>query len=122
MTTEAPTRLRLTRAMRIRQGGDFARLKRHGRRVVRGCLIINWLELPIGSQPKFAVITTRKLGNAVIRNRCRRLLRECLRLHQHALRQPLEIVMIARRSLVGHKYAAVEKDFLAAMQEAKLTN
>ncbi len=76
----------------------------------------------MGSQPKFAVITTRKLGNAVIRNRCRRLLRECLRLHQHALRQPLEIVMIARRSLVGRKYAAVEKDFLAAMQEAKLTN
>ncbi len=108
--------------MRIRQGSDFARLKQQGHRLVRGCLAINWLELPMGSQPKFAVITTRKLGNAVIRNRCRRLLRECLRLHQHALRQPLEIVMIARRSLVGRKYAAVEKDFLAAMQEAKLTN
>ena len=29
-------------------------------------------------------------------------------------------VMIARRSLVGRQYGAVEKDFLAAMHDAKL--
>ena len=120
MTLEAPARLRLNRAMRIRQGSDFARLKQQGRRLTRGCLVINWLELPAGSQTRFAVITTRKLGNAVARNRCRRLLRECFRLHQHALRQPVEMVMIARRSLVGCEYASVEKDFLAAMHDAKL--
>ena len=106
--------------MRIRQGSDFARLKQQGRRLTRGCLVINWLELPAGSQTRFAVITTRKLGNAVARNRCRRLLRECFRLNQHALRQPVEMVMIARRSMVGREYAFVEKYFLAAMHDAKL--
>jgi len=106
--------------MRIRQGSDFARLKKQGRRLTRGCLVINWLELPLGSQSRFAVITTRKLGNAVTRNRCRRLLRECFRLHQHALRQPVEMVMIVRRSRVGCQYGAVERDFLTAMQDAKL--
>ena len=106
--------------MRIRQGSDFARLKRQGHRLNRGCLVINWLELPVGSQSRFAVITTRKLGNAIARNRCRRLLRECFRLHQHALRQPVEMVMIARQSLVGRQYASLERDFLTAMQDAKL--
>ncbi len=120
MTLEAPARLRLNRAMRIRQGSDFARLKRQGRRLARGCLVINWLELSADSQSRFAVITTRKLGNAVVRNRCRRLLRECFRVHQHALRQPVEMVMIARRSLVGRKYASVEKNYLAVMHDAKL--
>ena len=120
MTLEAPAWLRLTRAMRIRQGSDFARLKRQGRRLVRGCLVINWLDLSKDSQSRFAVITTRKLGNAVVRNRCRRLLRECFRVHQHALRQPVEMVMIARKSLVGREYSAVEKDFLVAMHDAKL--
>ena len=120
MIREAPARLRLTRAMRIRQGSDFARLKRQGRRLAHGCLVINWLELPLGSQSRFAVITTRKLGNAVTRNRSRRLLRECFRLHQHALRQPVEMVMIARQSLVGRQYASLERDFLTAMQDAKL--
>ena len=106
--------------MRIRQGSDFARLKQQGRRLTRGCLVINWLELPLGSQTRFAVITTRKLGNAVTRNRCRRLLRECFRLHQHALRQPVEMVMIARQSLVGRQYSSLERDFLIAMQDARL--
>ena len=120
MTPEAPARLRLNRAMRIRQGSDFARLKRQGRRLVRGCLVINWLELPTGSQTRFAVITTRKLGNAVIRNRARRLLRECFRLHQHVLRVPVEMVLIARRSLVGQSFAGVEADYLAILRSAKL--
>ena len=120
MNPGATARLRLTRAMRIRQGRDFARLKSQGRRLAQGGLVLNWLELPEDTPSRFAVITTRKLGNAVTRNRCRRLLRECFRLHQHALRQPVEMVMIARRSLVGRQYAAVEKDFLAAMHDAKL--
>jgi ribonuclease P protein component len=124
MNPGASARLRLTRAMRIRQGSDFARLKQHGQRLAQGGLVLNWLELPEGapsqSQARFAVITTRKLGNAVIRNRARRLLRECFRLHQHALRVPVEMVLIARRSLVGQSFAGVEADYLAILRSAKL--
>ena len=124
MNPGASARLRLTRALRIRQGSDFARLKQHGQRLAQGGLVLNWLELPEGapsqSQARFAVITTRKLGNAVIRNRARRLLRECFRLHQHALRVPVEMVLIARRSLVGQSFAGVEADYLAILRSAKL--
>ena len=120
MNPGAPARLRLTRAMRIRQGRDFARLKSQGRRLAQGGLVLNWLELPEDTSSRFAVITTRKLGNAVIRNRARRLLRECFRLHQHALRVPVEMVLIARRSLVGKTFAAAEADYLAILRSAKL--
>jgi ribonuclease P protein component len=123
MNPGAPARLRLTRAMRIRQGRDFARLKSQGQRLAQGGLVLNWLELPKlpeGAPSRFAVITTRKLGNAVIRNRARRLLRECFRLHQHALRVPVEMVLIARRSLVGQSFAGVEADYLAILLSAKL--
>ena len=123
MNPGAPARLRLTRAMRIRQGRDFARLKSQGQRLAQGGLVLNWLELPKlpeGAPSRFAVITTRKLGNAVIRNRARRLLRECFRLHQHALRVPVEMVLIARQSMVGQNFNKVERTYLSALGEAKL--
>ena len=119
MPAPAP-RLRLKRAMRIRQRRDFARLRQTGQRIAVGSLVLNWKELPNNSLSRMAVITTKKRGPAIIRTRARRLLRECFRLHQHALRQPVEMVMIARQSLVGRQYASLERDFLTAMQDAKL--
>lgn len=106
--------------MRLRQRSDFARLKQQGRRLARGCLVLNWQELAPGAPTRFAVITTRKLGKAVVRNRCRRLIRECFRLHQHALRLPVEMVLIARPSMVGKTFAAVEADYLNLLREAAL--
>ena len=106
--------------MRLRQRGDFARLKQQGRRLARGCLVLNWQELAPGAQTRFAVITTRKLGKAVVRNRCRRLIRECFRLHQHALRGPVDMVLIARPSMVGKNFAAVEAAYLNLLREAAL--
>tara|TARA_B100001245_G_C22651084_1_gene319684 strand:- start:98 stop:460 length:363 start_codon:yes stop_codon:yes gene_type:complete len=117
----APARLRLKRAMRIRHRADFAHLKEQGQRLARGCLVLNWQELSAGATSRFAVITTRKLGKAIVRNRCRRLVRECFRLHQHALRVPVEMVLIARASMVGQSYGAVEHDYLRLLHEAGLT-
>ncbi len=88
--------------------------------MVHGCLIANWLLLPAGSPSRLGVVTGRKLGNAVVRNRARRLLRESYRLHQDQIQQPLDLVLVARSSIVGRKFAAVEKDFLEAIQRARL--
>ncbi|MST00468.1 MAG: ribonuclease P protein component [Pedosphaera sp.] len=118
MPASAP--LTLSRSQRIKQGRDFARLKSKGLRVVHGCLIVNWLELPADRPSRMAVITTRKLGNAVVRSRCRRLLRECFRLHQHDLREPAELILVARASLTGKDFAGVEKDYLTALRQGKL--
>jgi len=113
-------RLRLTRAMRIRQRRDFARLRQTGQRIAVGSLVLNWKELPNNSLSRMAVITTKKLGPAIIRTRARRLLRECFRLHQHDLRTPLEMVLVARRGMLGKKLTAVEADYLSALRSANL--
>ena len=119
MPAPAP-RLRLKRAMRIRQRRDFARLRQTGQRIAVGSLVLNWKELPKNSPSRMAVITTKKLGSAIIRTRARRLLRECFRLHQHDLRAPLEMVLVARRGVLGKKLAAVEADYLFALRSANL--
>ena len=118
MATETPPRLRLGRAARVKQGRDFERIRREGRRLAHGCLVANWLRTAAHS--RLGVITGGKLGGAVVRNRARRLLRESYRLHQLELAQPVDLVLVARPSIVGKSFAEVEKDFLTTLQRAGL--
>jgi len=120
MTAAPPPSLGLPRSRRIKQGRDFARIKSRGKRTACGCLIANWLMLPAGSPVRLGVITGRKVGEAVVRNRARRLLRESFRLHQLELNRPLDLVLVARPSIAGKGFAEVEKDFLRAMASAGL--
>lgn len=85
-----------------------------------GCLTANWARLSPESIPRLGVISSKRLGGAVTRNRARRLMRETWRLHQHDLAAPLDLVLVARQSIVGRDRAAVEKDFLALMRKAGL--
>jgi ribonuclease P protein component len=113
-------RLGFGRAARLKTGRDFAHVRQGGQRLVTGCLIANWLRLPEGSDSRLGVITPGKIGNAVARSRARRLLRESFRTHQHDLAQPLDLVLVARPSIAGKKFADVEKDFLTTLRKAGL--
>jgi ribonuclease P protein component len=115
-----PSRLKFSRAMRIKQGRDFSRVRQEGQRLVLGCLIANWRKLPVDSIHRLGLVTSGKIGNAVIRNRARRLLREAFRKHQHDLTQPVDLVLVARNSIVGKGFAEVEKDFLTILRKAGL--
>ena len=112
--------LGLSRERRLKQGRDFARIKAEGKRVVKGCLIANWLVLPGAANSRLGVVTSRRVGQAVARTRARRLLRESFRLHQREFALPVELVLVARPSIAGKSFAEVEKDFLTAMHLAGL--
>jgi ribonuclease P protein component len=120
MDASPPASLALPRGRRIKQGRDFARARTQGRRLAQGCLILNWVVLPAGSLARVGVITGRRIGDAVVRTRARRLLREAFRLHQPNLMQPVDLVLVARASIVGRKLADVTSDYLAALKKARL--
>jgi len=120
MGGETPKRLRFGRTARIKQGRDFARVRQQGERITSGSLIANWQPLTRASRSRLGVVTARRLGNAVVRNRARRLLRETFRLHQHNLVSPVDLVLIARSSIIGKPLAAVERDFLTTLRKAGL--
>ena len=120
MLQKTPKRLRFARTARIKQGRDFAKVRQEGERLATGCLIANWRKLPSGSGSRLGVITAGKIGNAVVRSRARRLLRESFRLHQNELVQPVDLVLVARPSIAGKAFGDVEKDFLTTLRKSGL--
>ena len=120
MAAESPKPLKFSRAMRVKQSRDFSRIRQEGQRLVNGCLIANWRVLPPESPIRLGVVTSRKIGNAVVRNRVRRLMREVFRVHQHDLARPIDLILVARPSIAGKALVSVEKDFLTALRKAGL--
>lgn len=112
--------LRFGRTARIKQGRDFKRIRDQGERLAIGCLVANWRQLPSGAKSRLGVISAGKIGGAVVRNRARRLLRECFRLHQNDFRSQIELVLVARPSIARKRFGDVEKDFLTTLRKAGL--
>jgi ribonuclease P protein component len=113
-------RLRFNREQRIKQGRDFARIRKGGQRLANGCLLANWMASEPGKESRLGVITSGKIGGAIVRSRARRLLREAFRIHQYDLAVPVDLVLVARASIVGKTYSQVENDLLTTLQKARL--
>ena len=82
------------RAARIRKRADFLRVQQRGRKLVSGPLV--GLALPSGGTPaRLGLTVSSKVGNAVVRARVKRHLREAFRA-QRAGCPPVDLVVIAR--------------------------
>lgn len=120
MPADSPARRTLGRRTRIKQGRDFAKVRQAGERVVKGCLIANWLRLPEDARSRLGVVVSKKVGGSVVRSRAKRLLRETFRVHQHELTQPLDLVLVARASIVEKDFWGVERDLITTLRHAGL--
>ena len=108
------------KSARIQASSDFRNHKEKGERLAKGCLLANWQLLPSDSFSRLGVVTSRHLGKAVIRNRARRLMRECFRLHKKEFLSEVDLILVARKSIAKKNFFDVEKDFIALLKKCKL--
>ena len=108
------------KSARIQASSDFRNHKENGERLVKGCLLANWQLLPSNSFSRLGVVTSRHLGKAVSRNRARRLMRECFRLHKKKLLSEVDLILVARKSIAKKNFFDVEKDFIALLKKCNL--
>ncbi len=65
---------------------------------------------------KIGFVASKKVGNAVARNRAKRVLREVVRLNQQYLKNNYHIILVARRALLHRSFKDVNADFLQALK------
>lgn len=106
----------LARNLRLRRNKDYKTVFAQGKSFSSKYVVFYFM----GGTPKYGFIASKKVGNAVQRNRAKRLMREVIRRHLSELQQNLEIVCIARASLKGVSYSDVEKSVLNALKKAKV--
>lgn len=95
----------------MRLSREFALVRKEGR-VAQGKLLrISAVSMP-GQDTRFGIITSRRVGEAVVRNRVRRRLREICRLHR-VLAVPGHIVVIVAKSAAATAtFAALREEWL----------
>lgn len=90
----------MRRAHRLRASEDLKRVREQGRTVVHALLVIS--TLPNGMEhSRFGFAVGRRMGNAVVRNRIKRRMRESVRLRvlRGEVAAGWDVVLIARGAM-----------------------
>jgi ribonuclease P protein component len=104
--------MRLPSHLRLKHARDFARVKEQGTSAPGKFLVLGALRAEEVSEFGYGLVTGRKIGPAVTRNRVRRLLREVIRAHRAEIRPGWHFVTIARWRAPQASLREIETDWL----------
>ncbi|MFM8763600.1 MAG: ribonuclease P protein component [Spartobacteria bacterium] len=103
---------RFPKTARLRQTRDFTRVREHGKsaqaRLIRvGCLRTGGVE-----PAKAGIITSRRVGGAVVRNKVRRRLREIIKTCLAQIPAGLLVVVVAKSAADGASFEQLKAEWL----------
>jgi len=90
---------------------DFRRMYAKADNVLGGCMVVYGRRNRSGVNRLGFTVST-KVGNAVIRNRARRRLKECYRLHEKDFKTGFDIVIAARGRAVTAPFEKLQREML----------
>lgn len=120
MPEEKRERYRFPRASRLSRATEFKLVKQAGKSWTGRHLVLGVLAQPDAPRNRVGIVTTRKVGMAVVRNRIRRRIREVFRLHQFDLMSGFWLVTIARPSAATASFQELERDWLRLAERASI--
>lgn len=102
---------------RLTKSSQFAAVFKQGKFWANDVMVLK--AMPNGLEvSRIGIVASKKVGNAVVRNRVRRLLREAVRLTP--IEPGWDIVIVARKGAAGTRYRDIEPAFIGVLSRARL--
>lgn len=119
-SSSSPPRLRFPGLARLATVGEFRRVKEKGRSWPGRFLVLGVLLDAADTPARVGLVTSRRVGNAVTRNRVRRLLRESVRPVRPQLKANCWIVLVARHPAARATQAELSAEWLRLARRASI--
>lgn len=107
--------------MALKSNTEFRTLYYRGRSRVHPALVTYVRKNRLGT-PRVGITTGKKLGKAVQRNRCRRVIREAFRQQQPSVTGGWDIVFVARGRTLALKSTQIAEVMARHLQELGVTH
>jgi len=112
---------RFPKAARLSRSLEFRRVREEGRSLGGSCFLFGYLrDAEPGVPARFGIVTSRRLGGAVVRVRARRRLREAIRHERSGFAPGSWVVLIARRGCLEQSLPALRAELLRLAGRASI--
>lgn len=108
------------RELRLCKKKDFQYVYKHGKSYVDYYSILYVFKREDQQYSKIGIAAGKKLGNAVVRNKTKRLMREVYRHNSFNIKKGYYLIWIARRPLIGQHLTIFQKSFKKIFNKANI--
>jgi ribonuclease P protein component len=113
--SDSGRRSKFPRTARLLRHADFERVYKQGKRHFAAFMTVFYLRRAEGEGPRIGFTVGRVLGNAVLRNRMKRRLREAVRLHGQ-VQAAVDVVINPKKSLLATPFAELRNEIRRAFE------
>lgn len=109
----------MEKKFRIRKNIEFKNIYKLGKNYWNRNLVL-YVKKNGLTETRVGYTITKKIGNAVVRNKMRRRMKEIVRLNFHNIKEGYDLIFIAKRSIVNIPYEELEGSMIHIMSISKL--
>jgi len=97
----------VNRKFHLTQSRDFARVKNYGKVARHNSIILVYTQNDLDIS-RFAVVASKKIGTAVVRNRVRRRIKACLQEQWKHINPGWDLIFYSRTAIITADYQEIE--------------
>ncbi|UTL72764.1 ribonuclease P protein component [Bacillus halotolerans] len=104
---------------RLKKNEDFQKVFKHGTSVANRQFVLYTLDQPENDEPRVGLSVSKKIGNAVMRNRIKRLIRQAFLEERDRLKEK-DYIIIARKPASQLTFEETKKSLQHLFRKASL--